>query len=98
MSCSITGFTKNLTLAIVLFWGISAGVLYEFAIMQEVYILLSPQKDKVHTFFLRWDMYTSGSTFIKKTNPSSDITLLRHDNTSENQYCKIIALLIIISV
>ena len=43
-------------------------------------------------------MYTSGSTFIKKINPSSDITLLRHNNTSENQYCKIIALLIIISV
>ena len=53
MSCSITGFTKNLTLAIVLFWGISAGVICEFAIMQDVYILLSPQKDKVHSFLLR---------------------------------------------
>ena len=43
-------------------------------------------------------MYTSGSIFIKKINPLSDITLLCHDNTSENQYCKIVALLIILSV
>ena len=45
MSYNITGFTKNLTLAIALFLDISAGVLCEFCMVQDVNILLSPRED-----------------------------------------------------
>ena len=44
---------------------ILVGILYEFAMVLGVYILLSPQEEET-LFFLRAQMYTFSSIFIKK--------------------------------
>ena len=41
-------FTKILTMEIAPFLFILGGIIYEFAIVLDVYILLSPQEEKVH--------------------------------------------------
>ena len=64
MSCSITCPTKIPTLTIAPFLFNSVGILCEFAIVPNVYILLSPQEEQA-PFLLRGQLYTSGSTFIK---------------------------------
>ena len=64
MSYGPTYYTKILTLAIAPFLSISIGVLCEFAMVLDVYILLSPQE--VKSFLLRGQMYTSVSKFIKR--------------------------------
>ena len=67
MSYSNNCYTKIFTLAIAPFLFISVGVLCEFAMVQDAYILVSLQEEEVHSFFLlRGLMYTSVSTFIKK--------------------------------
>ena len=48
MPSSITCSTKNLTLEIAPFLFILVGVLWEFAIVTGVYILLFPQEEEVH--------------------------------------------------
>ena len=64
MAHSPTYYIKILTLAIAPFLSISIGVLCEFAMVLDVYILLSPQE--VKSFLLRGQMYTSVSKFIKR--------------------------------
>ena len=54
-----------LTLAIAPFLFILVGILYEFAMVPGVYILLSPQEEET-SFFLRAQMYTFSSTSLKK--------------------------------
>ena len=49
---------------------ISISILYKLATLPDLYILLSLQKKEMHIlFFLRGQMYTSGSTFIKNVEP-----------------------------
>ena len=48
MPYRIICFTKILTLAIASFLFILVGVIYEFAVVSGVYILLSPQEEEVH--------------------------------------------------
>ena len=62
----ITGSTKILTLAIATFLFISVGVLCRFAMVPVLYILLSPQEEEVHSYFLTPWGDTFDSTFIKK--------------------------------
>ena len=58
--------TKILILDIVPLSFISVSILYKFSMLPDVYILLCPQEEEVHVlFFLRGQVYTSGSTFIK---------------------------------
>ena len=67
MPYSITCFTKILTLAMSPFLFALVGVLSEFAMVPGVYLLLSPQEEEEECiFFLRAQMYTFSSTFIKK--------------------------------
>ena len=61
MSDSIT-FHSNLILVIMPLLFISVSILCGFAMLSDLYILLSPQEE----VFLREQMYASGSTFIKK--------------------------------
>ena len=44
------------------------SILCEFAMLPDSYILPSPREKEV-LFFLRGQIYTSGSTFIKKIEP-----------------------------
>ena len=48
MPYRIICFTTNLPLAIASFLFILVGVIFEFAIVPGVYILLSPQEEEVH--------------------------------------------------
>ena len=48
MSYSVTCSTKILTFAIAPFLFIFVGMICEFAMVPEVYILLSPQEEEVH--------------------------------------------------
>ena len=48
MAYRIICFTKILALVIALFLFILVGVICEFAIVPDVYILLSPQEEEVH--------------------------------------------------
>ena len=55
-----------LILAIALLLFISVSILCKSAMLPDVKILQSPQEEEVHSWSLREQMYTSGSTFIKK--------------------------------
>ena len=76
MSFSITCSTKVLTLAIALFMFILVGILYEFAVVPGVYILLSPQEEKVYssTWGHRCTQLVAHS--LKRSKPLSAIRLL----------------------
>ena len=66
--CNVTCSTKILTLAISPVLFISVRSLHEFAILPDVYILLSSREKEVpHA----GQMHTFGSTFIKKIEPFS---------------------------
>ena len=67
MSDIITFCTKILTVEIASFSFVSSAIPCEFAMVPYVCILLSPQEEQVH-WSLRGQIYTSGSTFIKKIN------------------------------
>ena len=72
---------KILILAIVTLLFISVCILCEFAILLDVYILLSLRKKRC-TILLYEQMYIAGSTFIKKRlNPLSVIILVCLGNT-----------------
>ena len=67
MSDIITFCTKILTVEMAPFSFVSSAIPCEFAMVPDVCILLSPQEEEVH-WSLRGQIYTSGSTFIKKIN------------------------------
>ena len=60
MSYGITGSTKILTLAIAPFLFISVGVLCEFTMESDVYILLSVQEEEVLSFFMMGQIFKTG--------------------------------------
>ena len=65
MPSSITCSTKTLNFAIAPFLFILVGVLCEFAMVPGLYILLSPQEEKV--YYSSWGhrcIYTFSTTFI----------------------------------
>ena len=65
MPYSITCSTKILTLTMVPFLLILVHILYEFAMMSRVYILLFPQEEETHSRRVRAQMYAFNNTFIK---------------------------------
>ena len=93
MPYSIICYTKILTLAIATFLFILGGVLYEFAMVPSVYILLSPQKEQVHSSS-RWYKWTdSVARSSKRFTPLSAILLLwqgycwKGENTNKEFNC-----------
>ena len=66
MSYCIICFTKILTLAIAPFLFILVGIVCEFAIVPGVYILLSPQEEKVHYTILLEDRDVKFSSTLLK--------------------------------
>ena len=75
MSYSITCSTRILTLAIAPFLFISVGILCEFAMALDVYILLTLRKKGAH-FFMRDRCKNSAAYSSKRFKPLSAIILL----------------------
>ena len=67
----------------------SYWILYEFAMLLDVYILLSSQEEEVHSFSCG-NRCTHGSTFIKNIKPFV-IILVCCDNTQKNKTARQIA-------
>ena len=70
MTYSVTSFTSILTLKIAPFLFISVGVLCEFAMVPDVYHLLTPHEAEMHCFFI------FGRTIIENIKSLSAIILL----------------------
>ena len=89
------------TLAIVPLLFVSDGVLCEFAMVPDMYILLFPQEEEVHSFFL-----TAYGERCKNLAPHSQkhfklvatTLLLCQGNSSKNHGSKIIALSLVLLV
>ena len=76
MSCNITCFAKIITLGIATFLYISIGVLCEFIMVSDVYILLSPQEEEAQSFSW-WDWCThSVENSSKRFKPFPAIMLM----------------------
>ena len=93
MPCSITCSTKILTLAVAPFLFILVGVIFEFAMMPDVYILWSPQEEEVHYSYWGHKFTHSATHSSKRFKPLSDIMLLSQGccwiekNTSKEFSC-----------
>ena len=89
MCYSFTSSTKILTLTIVTFLFISVGILCTFAMVPDVYILLSPEEEEAHSYREVTDVHNWQYIHQK---PLYATILLCLSNTSKKQHCKIIAL------
>ena len=73
------------------------GISLECSMIPDVYILLNPQKEEVHSS--SWEtrqMYTSSNKFIKKICNFVCLILLCVAKTSKKHDCKIIALSLVL--